>query len=72
MTPQHLKSCFEALYKNGLLRHTHFLTGYTPGAEALHVVEAIVTRLRAVNLELVYVLDPVMGVSGLARSHDPS
>lgn len=27
MTPQHLESCFDALDENGLLRHTHLLTG---------------------------------------------
>ncbi|GAA5992921.1 hypothetical protein JCM5350_007802 [Sporobolomyces pararoseus] len=49
---------------NGLLRQSHLLTGYVPGADALKVVTRTVDRLRAVNPRLVYVLDPVMGDDG--------
>lgn len=49
---------------NGLLRQSHVLTGYVPGADALKVVVRAVDRLRAVNPKLVYVLDPVMGDDG--------
>jgi len=40
------------------------LTGYVPGAEALSVVARLVDRLKSINPNLVYVLDPVMGDDG--------
>jgi pyridoxine kinase len=49
---------------NGLLRQSHLLTGYVPGAEALLVVSRTVDRLRAINPTLTYILDPVMGDDG--------
>ncbi|KAK4704880.1 pyridoxine kinase, partial [Phenoliferia sp. Uapishka_3] len=49
---------------NGLLRQSHLLTGYVPGAEALLVVSRTVDRLRSINPSLTYVLDPVMGDDG--------
>ncbi|GAA6060833.1 hypothetical protein JCM10212_005251 [Sporobolomyces blumeae] len=60
----HLEDIFSALDANGLLRQSHLLTGYVPGADALKVVTRTVDRLRAVNPRLVYVLDPVMGDDG--------
>ncbi|GAA5921889.1 hypothetical protein JCM3775_003401 [Rhodotorula graminis] len=60
----HLEDVFSALDANGLLRQSHLLTGYVPGADALKVVVRAVDRLRAVNPALVYVLDPVMGDDG--------
>lgn len=60
----HLEDVFSALDANGLLRQSHLLTGYVPGADALKVVVRAVDRLRAVNPKLVYVLDPVMGDDG--------
>ncbi|GAA6043306.1 hypothetical protein JCM8097_001176 [Rhodosporidiobolus ruineniae] len=61
---EHLEDVFSALDANGLLRQSHLLTGYVPGADALKVVVRAVDRLRAVNPSLVYVLDPVMGDDG--------
>jgi pyridoxine kinase len=52
------------LQANGLLRQSHLLTGYVPGADALNVVARTVDRLRSINPSLVYVLDPVMGDDG--------
>lgn len=49
---------------NGLYRQSHLLTGYVPGADALSVVARAVDRLRTINPDLVYVLDPVMGDEG--------
>ncbi|GAA5961483.1 hypothetical protein JCM3765_003599 [Sporobolomyces pararoseus] len=60
----HLEDIFSALDANGLLRQSHLLTGYVPGADALKVVARTVDRLKAVNPRLVYVLDPVMGDDG--------
>ncbi|KAI5476120.1 pyridoxine kinase [Pseudohyphozyma bogoriensis] len=60
----HLEDVFSALDANGLLRQSHLLTGYVPGADALSVVARTVDRLRAINPNLVYVLDPVMGDDG--------
>ncbi len=39
-------------------------TGYIPGAEALQTVSSMVDRLKEVNPDLTYVLDPVMGDDG--------
>ncbi|KAM0790786.1 hypothetical protein ACM66B_004634 [Microbotryomycetes sp. NB124-2] len=60
----HLEDIFSALDANGLLRQSHMLTGYVPGAEALSVVARSVDRLRSINPNLIYVLDPVMGDDG--------
>ncbi|SCV71564.1 BQ2448_3152 [Microbotryum intermedium] len=60
----HLEDVMSALDANGLLRQSHLLTGYVPGAEALLVVARTVDRLRSINPSLVYVLDPVMGDDG--------
>ncbi|EGU11536.1 Bud site selection protein 16 [Rhodotorula toruloides ATCC 204091] len=60
----HLEDVFSALDANGLLRQSHVLTGYVPGADALKVVVLAVDRLRAINPSLVYILDPVMGDDG--------
>ncbi|BGO93571.1 Putative pyridoxal kinase [Rhodotorula toruloides] len=60
----HLEDVFSALDANGLLRQSHVLTGYVPGADALKVVVRAVDRLRAINPSLVYILDPVMGDDG--------
>lgn len=60
----HLEDVFNSLDVNGLLRQSHLLTGYVPGAEALLVVARTVDRLRAINPTLTYVLDPVMGDDG--------
>ena len=49
---------------NGLLRQSHLLTGYVPGADSLLVVSRTVDRLRSINPNLIYVLDPVMGDDG--------
>ncbi|KAH8924923.1 Bud site selection protein 16, partial [Atractiella rhizophila] len=60
----HLEDIFQAMETNGLLRQSHFLTGYVPGPEALKVVAKMAKRLREANPDLVYVLDPVMGDDG--------
>ena len=64
MDAAHILDIFSALEANGLLRHTHLLTGYVPGAEALQAVSTIVDRMRASDDRLIYVLDPVMGDDG--------
>lgn len=71
MDAEHILDIFGALEANGLLRHTHLLTGYVPGAEALQAVASIVDRMRAANDRLIYVLDPVMGDDGklVRRGH---
>lgn len=49
---------------NGLLRHTHLLTGYIGSAAMLRSVVLVAERLRQLNPDLVYVCDPVMGDNG--------
>ena len=60
----HQLTCVTPQQANGLLRQSHLLTGYVPGADALSVVARTVDRLRSINPNLVYVLDPVMGDDG--------
>jgi len=64
MDAKHLQEVFDAMDQNGLLRQSHLLTGYIPGAEALQAVAGMVSRLREVNPQLVYILDPVLGDDG--------
>ncbi|WVF71313.1 pyridoxal kinase [Kwoniella sp. CBS 6097] len=63
-TPEQLTAIFEGLTTNGLATHSRVLTGYVPGAEALKVVAEQIRKVREVNPEVVYVLDPVMGDMG--------
>lgn len=56
-----LTEVFEGLERNELLTQNHVVTGYTPSPEALSAVERLITKLRAKNPALVYLLDPVMG-----------
>ncbi|OCF32990.1 pyridoxal kinase [Kwoniella heveanensis CBS 569] len=63
-TPEQLRAIFEGLSTNGLATHSRILTGYVPGAEALKVVAEQIRKVREVNPEVIYVLDPVMGDMG--------
>lgn len=60
----HLQSVFEGMDRNGLLRYGRMLSGYTPSPSALAKVTGFVQRLRTLNKDLVYLLDPVMGDMG--------
>jgi pyridoxine kinase len=61
---EHLQSVFDGMEKNGLLRYGRVLTGYTPSPSALSVVSKLVQRLRDLNADLIYLLDPVLGDMG--------
>ncbi|WWD03134.1 pyridoxal kinase [Kwoniella europaea PYCC6329] len=63
-TPEQLTAIFEGLATNGLVSHYRVLTGYVPGAEALTVVAEQIKKMKEVNPEILYVLDPVMGDMG--------
>lgn len=67
----HLDDLFAGLDENGLLRYARVLTGYCPGPRALRVVERLVRRMRTVNPDLLYVLDPVMGDMDRGMYVDP-
>ncbi|RAL46621.1 unnamed protein product [Cuscuta campestris] len=54
----------EGLEANNLLYYTHLLTGYIGSVSFLEKVLQVVDKLRAINPELVYVCDPVMGDDG--------
>lgn len=54
----------DGLDGNGMLRHDHLLTGYIGTASMLSSIAALVKRLRALNCDLHYVCDPVMGDNG--------
>ncbi|XP_067645246.1 pyridoxal kinase [Eurosta solidaginis] len=65
LTEKELAELFLGLESNNLLQcYTHLLTGYTGNASFLHRIAAIVTKLRQINPQLIYVCDPVMGDNG--------
>lgn len=41
------------------------LTGYIPNADSLRAIARLVPRMREINPDLIYVLDPVMGDNGV-------
>lgn len=57
----HLKSVFDGMAQNGLLRYSRMLSGYIPSPSALTEITTFVTKLKSLNPELLYLLDPVMG-----------
>lgn len=61
MSGEELLSIIDGLEENGLLQYTHLLTGYIGSASLLKAVSEVVTRLRRLNPNLVYVCDPVQG-----------
>lgn len=61
MSGDELLSLIDGLEENGLLQYTHLLTGYIGSDSLLRAVSEVVTRLRRVNPDLIYVCDPVQG-----------
>lgn len=57
----HLKSVFDGMQKNGLLRYARMLSGYIPSPSALTEVTKFVKKMKSINSDLIYLLDPVMG-----------
>lgn len=65
MTGEQLATIFDGLKQSGLLRgYTHLLTGYVRSASCLQHLALMYAELKAVNPELVFVCDPVMGDDG--------
>jgi pyridoxine kinase len=59
----HLKSVFDQMEQNGLLRYSRMLSGYIPSPSALTQVTDFVLKMKEINPDLLYLLDPVMGES---------
>ncbi|BBM97515.1 hypothetical protein Mp_1g06330 [Marchantia polymorpha subsp. ruderalis] len=59
-----LWALIEGLEANDLLYYTHLLTGYIGSLSFLEMVLQVLQKLRAVNPNLIYVCDPVMGDEG--------
>ncbi|XP_070510082.1 pyridoxal kinase [Chironomus tepperi] len=60
-----LRELFDGLTANNLhLVYTHLLTGYAKNDEFLREISKIIKALRAVNPDMIYVCDPVMGDAG--------
>jgi pyridoxine kinase len=70
MDREELVDIFNAMDSNGLLRQSHLLTGYVPSPESLEAVSSMVDRLRELNPNLVYILDPVLGDSNKIYVHE--
>ncbi|KAI7837973.1 hypothetical protein COHA_008276 [Chlorella ohadii] len=64
MSGEGLWRLVEGLEANGLVRHTHLLTGYIGSLSILQTVVRVAQKLREHNPDLVYVCDPVMGDDG--------
>ncbi|KAG0143506.1 hypothetical protein CROQUDRAFT_48714 [Cronartium quercuum f. sp. fusiforme G11] len=64
MSVDHLRSCIDALDRNGLLTHAALLTGFTPGAQGVKALQEFISKLRVNNPQVVYLVDPVMGDNG--------
>jgi pyridoxine kinase len=65
MSGEQLTTIFDGLTQNGLLHgYTHLLTGYVRTAACLEHIVHIHTTLKALNPELIFVCDPVMGDEG--------
>ena len=60
----HLQSVFRGMEENGLLRYARMLSGYIPSPSALAEVTAFVKKMKGINPDLIYLLDPVMGDMG--------
>ncbi|KAF8060301.1 hypothetical protein HT031_004836 [Scenedesmus sp. PABB004] len=60
----HLTELLGGLRANGLLCHTHLLSGYIGSLSLLEAVAAAARELRAANPALTYVCDPVLGDEG--------
>lgn len=61
---EQLWALIEGLEANDLLHYTHLVTGYIGSVSFLETVLRVVEKLRAVNPNLIYVCDPVMGDDG--------
>ncbi|XP_064628373.1 pyridoxal kinase-like [Lineus longissimus] len=59
-----LTELYEGLKENNINHYTHLLTGYVFAKSFLHKVCEVITDLKKVNPNLVYVCDPVMGDNG--------
>ena len=65
MSGEQLATLVDGLKQSGLLHgYTHLLTGYVRSASCLQQIALIYAELKAVNPQLIYVCDPVMGDDG--------
>ncbi|KAF9648645.1 Ribokinase-like protein [Thelephora ganbajun] len=60
-----LQQILQIMEENQLPDPSRLLTGYIPGPEALSVVQEVAAKLRKRHPKLIYLLDPVMGDSGV-------
>ncbi|KAJ3053286.1 hypothetical protein HK097_004617 [Rhizophlyctis rosea] len=62
LKPNEMESLVNGLEGNGMLQeYTHVLTGYIGRASCLAVIADLVQRLKRINPNVIFVLDPVMG-----------
>uniref|UniRef100_A0A383WI31 pyridoxal kinase n=1 Tax=Tetradesmus obliquus TaxID=3088 RepID=A0A383WI31_TETOB len=60
----HLRELLAGLATNGLICHTHLLSGYIGSQSLLEAVAAVAGELRSAYPQLTYVCDPVLGDEG--------
>lgn len=60
----HLRELLAGMTANGLICHTHLLSGYIGSQSLLEAVAAVAAELRSAYPQLTYVCDPVLGDEG--------
>lgn len=68
----HVRSLFDGLEMNGLLKQSRALSGYMPNAEVVAAVRDGISRVKKINPDLIYLCDPVMGDMDKGMYVDPS
>ncbi|KAL6079767.1 pyridoxal kinase [Balamuthia mandrillaris] len=63
-TGEQVRTLFETMDYNGLLCHSHVLTGYIGRVEVLRAVLDALRRMRETNPDITFFCDPVMGDDG--------
>ena len=59
-----LQELMDGLEANNINRYSHIINGYIGSRSFLTKLSSVVSSLKSVNPDLVYVCDPVMGDTG--------
>jgi pyridoxine kinase len=69
---EHVRSIFQGLEENGLLKQERILTGYMPSPGVVQAVKEAVEKIKAIRPDVVFLCDPVMGDMGRGMYVDPA
>ena len=59
-----LNQLYQGLTENRINKYSHVLTGYCGNPTFLHKIGNVVTDLKSINPDLIFVCDPVLGDNG--------